>query len=82
MGHQIEDCSTYAAVLLIIAWYAYGVFGSIVLIEDNSGKHCYVRADSVVPSATLSSGDTASVFDDGAEHSRYIASMGLIILVV
>ena len=52
MGHQIEDCSTYTALILLLVWYGYAVFGNVAVIEDNKDRHCYVSNGEIVPAAS------------------------------
>ena len=70
-------------MLLIVAFYCYAVFGSLVVIEDCSERHCYVANDSNVPLATLpESTSSTTEFHDGAQSSKYIATLGLVVLLV
>ena len=82
MGHQIEDCSTYSALVLVIAWYAYAIFGSLVVIDDNRDRHCYVANGSYEATATMPDFVKDGDVGDAADSSKYIASIGLIVLVV
>ena len=63
MGHEIEDCSTYTALIILIAWYLYAILGSILVIEDNArnDRHCYVSENSIIPSETEPSHSLGSV---------------------
>ena len=45
-NNQIEDCSSYTVLLLLISWYVYAIYGSCLLVEDNRNRHCYVANDS------------------------------------
>ena len=81
MTHQIEDCSTVSALLVIIAWYAYAIFGSLMLIENNRDTHCYVADDSYEPTATIPDLPNYDGVSDAAESSRYVAAFGLIVLI-
>ena len=51
--HTIEDCSTYSTILLLTSWYVYAIYGSCLIISDNSDKHCYVAQDSITASSQL-----------------------------
>ena len=52
------------------------------MIGDNKERHCYVANGSIIPTATLDSGVSERDVDDVADQSRYIASLGLIILMI
>ena len=82
MGHQIEDCSTCTALLLLITWYAYAIFGNIVIIEDNKEKHCYVMNNQNLPTATIDSSIDKNDFQDVAKQGRYISFVGMTVLII
>ena len=81
MGHhQIEDCSSYTALLLLISWYVYAIYGSCLLIEDNKDRHCYVSDDSYIPQSTI---DPSMKLDylDAAQSAHNVGGLGLGILL-
>ena len=54
MGHhQIEDCSSYTALLLLTCWLVYAIYGSILLVIENADRHCYVAPDATEPTLTI-----------------------------
>ena len=77
MGYQIEDCSTYTALILILSWYAYAIFGSVVILEDLGGDHCYVHGGDYQPVVQIPDGDNPGEYEDAASSSRYICIFGI-----
>ena len=70
-------------ILLLTSWYVYAIYGSCLLIENNTDRNCYVAPGAITPTpaSELDSLQQAT-YQDAAKATRYVGVLGLAVLLI